>query len=687
MLNRSFRTSLVSMKFINYPIIKFSFCLTLGILFAHYFGDYFKAPLYVLLILLANIAILWLIARKKLFQNAVFGIATYLTFISIGYINYQNRLPENTTSHYLHVTAIDSPHFLELKITKELKPDIYNHKYIATLQRLDGKSVKGDLLLIIKKDAVVQALQLDDLVLINKEIKSIRAPQNPHQFDYAAYMRTLGIYGQIRILPSEIIMCKKGTTTITGYAEGIRSHIIAKLKQSPIGDEERAIVQALLLGQKNEISKETFNDYAAAGAIHILAVSGLHVGIIYFILLAVFSPLRRFTHGRQIQSIFIVICLIIFAIITGLSPSVTRAVTMFSFLAFAGLLNRQTGTINTLALSYLALLLCNPLWIFHVGFQLSYLAVFFIVWMQPLLRDLISTPNYLSRKIWEISTVTITAQLGLLPLSLYYFHQFPGLFIITNVVILPFLGLLLGAGIVIIILALINMLPDWLAEIFSAIIKALNDFIAWIAAQEDFLFQDIPFSIFKVFGTYFVIISVVLLWKKLNFKRIVIALGSIAILISIFSYDRWKSTDSELVIFQKSRKTLIAAKQNQELFVFSSDTAQSIFSSYPLKSYKTRVEVGTFRQEGVPDYFLFNGQSIVIIDSMSVYPKLRRIDYLVLTESPKIHLERALDSLQPRQVIADGSNYTSYVNRWRATCLKRKIPFHHTGKKGAFILE
>jgi competence protein ComEC len=307
--------------------------------------------------------------------------------------------------------------------------------------------------------------------------------------------------------------------------------------------------------------------------------------------------------------------------------------------------------------------------------------------MQPLLRDLISTPNYLGRKIWGIVTVTITAQLGLLPLSLYYFHQFPGLFIITNVVILPFLGLLLGAGIVIIVLSLINMLPDWMAEIFSAIVKALNDFIAWIASQEDFLFQDIPFSIYKVFGTYFVIISVVLLWKKFNFKRVVVALGSIAILISIFSYDRWKSTESELVIFQKSRKTLIAAKQDRKLFVFSSDTAQAIFNSYPLKSYKTRVEVGTFQQEGVPDYFMFNGQSFVIIDSTSVYPKLHPIDYLVLTESPKIHLERVLDSLQPRQVIADGSNYTSYVNRWRATCLKRKIPFHHTGEKGAFTIE
>ncbi len=687
MLNRSFRTHLAFMKFINYPIIKFAFFLTVGIILAHYFGTYFKASLYLVLIPLASIGILWAIARKKLFQNIFFGIATYLAFVCIGYINYQHRLPLNNKQHYKISEVDNSNHFLELKITKELKPDFYNLKYIARLNALDGEPVTGDVLLLMSKDSLVSPLLLDDVILINNHINAIRAPQNPHQFDYAAYMRTLGVYGQIRSLPSEILMREKGPTTITGFAEGIRSHIITKLKQSPIGKEERAIIQALLLGQKNEISKETFNDYAAAGAIHILAVSGLHVGIIYMILLFIFSPLRRFKYGKQIQSILIVICLICFAIITGLSPSVTRAVTMFSFLALAGLLNRQTSTINTLALSYLVLLLVNPLWIFHVGFQLSYLAVFFIVWMQPLLRDLVSSRNYFIRKIWGIITVTITAQIGLLPLSLYYFHQFPGLFIITNVVILPFLGVLLGAGILIIFLALINKLPDWLAEMFSSIVKGLNDFIAWIATQEDFLFQDIPFSIFKVFGTYFVIIAITLLWKKLNFKRTVLALFSIAILISIFSYDKWMSTDNELVIFQKSRKTLITAKQNHELMIFSSDTSQKIIKYYPLKSYKTEVNVSTFQQEEVPPYFVFNDKRVVVIDSIGVHPKLRDIDMLLLRESPKINLERVLDSLQPKQVIADGSNYTTYVNRWRVTCIKRKIPFHHTGKKGAFSIK
>lgn len=674
------------MKFINYPIIKFSICVTLGILCAHYFGDYFTAPLYILPATLLILTILWFLARKQFFQNIAFGLMTFFVFFAIGYINYHYRLPENNANHYLNIVDKNNQ-FLELKITKSLKPDNYNNKFIAETQAIAGKGTYGKVLLLVKKDSLSTSIQLDDIVLLDTNIFPINEPQNPHQFNYADYMKSLGIYGQIRSLPSEIIMRKKGATTITGFAEKIRTHIITKLKASPIEKEERAIIQALLLGQKNEISKETFDEYAAAGSVHILAVSGLHVGLIYFILLGLFSPLRRIKYGKQIQSILIILCLIGFAIITGLSPSVTRAVTMFSFVALAGLLKRQTSTINTLALSYLVLLLVNPLWIFHVGFQLSYLAVFFIVWAQPLLRDLIPSRNYVIRKIWGIITVTITAQLGLLPLSLYYFHQFPGLFIITNVVILPFLGLLLAAGIIIILLAVLNILPDWLAAVFSNVVRWLNDFIAWVAAQEDFLFQDIPFSIYKVFGTYFVIITVILLWKKFNFKRLALSLSSIAVLISIFSYDRWEGAENELVIFQKSRKTLIAAKQNQDLLVFSADSSAQIFNTYPLKSYKTAVGAITFQKEKIPSYFIFNQKHIVVIDSNGVYPKNSNTDILLLRDSARIHLERVLDSLQPKQVIADGSNYTSYVKRWRATCLKRQLPFHHTGKEGAFVIK
>ena len=237
---------------------------------------------------------------------------------------------------------------------------------------------------------------------------------------------------------------------------------------------EIEIVKALILGQKKDINKQLYSDYAAAGAIHILAVSGLHVGIIYFILITLLRPLKRLFKHELIISIIIVISLWGFAFLTGLSPSVIRAVTMFSFFAFAKAINRETNTINTLFLSYFTLLIINPLWLFHIGFQLSYLAVLSILWLLPLFNKVYCPKNYFARKIWDIFTVTLAAQTGIFPLSIYYFHQFPGLFFMTNLIILPFLGVLLGGGIILIILSIFNVIPEWFALTYNYLIKFMN---------------------------------------------------------------------------------------------------------------------------------------------------------------------------------------------------------------------
>src|SRR5690606_7904768 len=172
------------------------------------------------------------------------------------------------------------------------------------------------------------------------------------------------------------------------------------------------IIQALVLGEKKDIDKNLYNEYAAAGAVHILAVSGLHVGILYFILAFLLNPLKRIKSGSYLHAIIIVLLLWGFAMLSGLSPSVTRAVTMFSFFAVAGIFGRQTNTLNTLFLSFLTLLIINPMWLFQVGFQLSYLAVFFIVWLQPIFYKVGYSKSRIIRKIWTIISVTIAAQIG-----------------------------------------------------------------------------------------------------------------------------------------------------------------------------------------------------------------------------------------------------------------------------------
>ena len=229
-----------------------------------------------------------------------------------------------------------------------------------------------------------------------------------------------------------------------------------------------------MLGQRQDISKEIYNSYTQAGAIHILAVSGLHVGIILLLLNFIFKPLIYFKNGNYIKLIVIVLILWSYAVIAGLSASVVRAVTMFTAVAIGMHLKRPTNVYNTLTISAFFLLLFKPMFLFDVGFQLSYLAVLAIVIIQPMLEKLWKPKFKLIDFFWKIFTVTIAAQFGIIPVSLYYFHQFPGLFFLSNLVIIPCLGFILGFGILIIILGLLNLLPNFLASTFGFVICSLG---------------------------------------------------------------------------------------------------------------------------------------------------------------------------------------------------------------------
>jgi len=678
------------MKFVNFAIVKFSVFLTLGILSAKYLQFPLTLILYISLPLLLVLGIAWYIAKKQIYPSIYFGLATYVCFFILGHFNFQLRLPENQQNHYTQLlkktdSFSNSPLLIQIKIKEVLRPDSYNTKYLASIVSLNGVNSKGSILVNHRKDSLSIPFTIDNLLLISSNIEEITGPLNPYQFDYSEYMKNLGVPHQIRISENDILQNTEGKPTLRGKAEKVRNHLLEKLKESRLTAKELSIIQALILGQKKDISKQIYSDYAAAGAIHILAVSGLHVGIIYFILLFVFSPLKTFPKGNTLVSILIVISLWAYAFITGLSPSVIRAVTMFSFFAFATLFNRQTNSINTLFLSYFTLLLIHPNWLFYVGFQLSYLAVFFILWILPSFNKMYYPKNGVIKKLWGIITVTIAAQLGVIPLSLFYFHQFPGLFFLTNIVILPFLGLLLGSGILIILLAVFNILPDGFVLIYNTLIKMLNTFISWVAHQESFLFQDIHFSAEKVMGSYLLIIAIILLWKKRSVPKLRFSLLSFAFLISIFIWDDYKNSKNQLIFFHKTRHSLIGSQNANTLNLFRSDSNFNYKNQYPIKSFRVSKEIQQYNEENLPQVLKYNHKTILILDSLGVYPKTSEIDIILLTFSPKVNLERLLDSLQPKIIIADGNNYTSYVRRWKKTCNRKNIPFHSTKEKGAFV--
>ncbi|MFD0977659.1 ComEC/Rec2 family competence protein [Salinimicrobium gaetbulicola] len=674
------------MKPLNTSIVKLSLVLLLGVIAGFFLNLSAEISVFIILISIVLFIGGFLRARELLFKDVFFGATTYLLFFSIGIFTATIHLPENQNGHYINQISSEKSSqapALKIKIREVLKPDLYNAKYIATVESVNSAPTHGKILVLLPKDSTFQKWAVGDRLLVVSELRDIPKPLNPHQFDYSRFMRIKGILKQT----SPLTGSTAGLASKNGLFAGayyLRNKIIDDLKENGFKQDELAIIQALLLGQKQDISKETYNNYAAAGAIHILAVSGLHVGIILLILNFLFSPLEKLKNGRTLKTILVIIFLWSFALLAGLSPSVVRAVTMFSFLAVGISLNRRTGTINSMFLSLLVLILINPLWIFEVGFQLSYMAVLSILLIQPLIYGLWWPPNRALRYFWGLLTTTIAAQIGVLPLGLFYFHQFPGLFFVSNLVILPFLAFILGLGFLVIILSGINLLPSWLSKFYSQVIEILNTFVSYIAGKESFLFKDVSFGFTDVLAFYVMLGFLFALAVSFSFRKLIATLTLTILIQSFYIVKAFNPSEEKLVIFHQSRKTGLGKVAGSEMTFLRASSSEEI-PQY-IRNYLIAEEIEKVQTAPLKNAIETKGEILFLMDSTGIFPK-KKMDYLLLTGSPKINLERCLNDLSPKMVIADGSNYPSTVAAWKETCLEKEIPFHYTGEKGAFILE
>ncbi|CAH8288491.1 competence protein ComEC [Mariniflexile fucanivorans] len=678
------------MRLLNFTIIKLTSCFILGIVIG--FG--FNIPLHLSLLLTGSALLLlttfYFIDRNRLVKTVWFGFFSFVSMVLVGVLVTNLHNEKNNAKHYSYQISEekDSLKTITFRIREVLKPGNYYDKYIIDLLAVNDKKVIGKSLLNIQKDSLTKPLKVDAIFISRTAFKDLINPLNPNQFNYKSYLEKKYIYHQIFTTEPSLFKVKSGTQTLFGIANRIRNHINEKLKPYHFKPDEIAIINALILGQRQDISEEVYTSYTNAGAIHILAISGLHIGLILLILQFIFKPITHIKHGKLLNAILLVSVLWSFAIVAGLSASVTRAVTMFSVVAIAKNLNRPTNIYNTLAISMLIILLFKPMFLFDVGFQLSYLAVFAIVAIDPLLYKLWKTTYWLPDKLWHTLTVTVSAQFGIIPLSLYYFHQLPSLFFLSNLVIIPLLGLILGFGILLILLAVLNMLPQFLATGYGYIISLMNEFVGWVSKQEEFLFKDIPFSLLYVFVAYVFIIFLVRFYVKRNFSALKWFLISIIIIQSAIIYTNYNTSENQFIVFHKSRYTLLGNSLKNSITVASDLDLIEKLKTKIIKDYTVGNHIKTIYEDTLQSVYILNTKKLLVIDSLGIYNiKSFQPDYVLLRQSPKINLNRLIDSIKPKYVIADGSNYKSYVERWEAICKKRKLPFYPTSKKGAFIID
>ncbi len=483
------------LKWIPYVLVRVTFFFICGILLGIYQPDFLPEQgvfISAVILLVAYFTTRFVLRSKVL--AFVSGSVGLILVTLLGYLVLLQRTDSRKENHLLNFH--EPIEFYEAIVITTPESKLKSWKMEAEIVRVKSSSwqeVTGKILLYVSKKKDSISLNYGDVILVKGSPPPLQGPGNPHEFDFRRFLSFRNIYHQQFIRTSDIKLVRHAEEKgFLYYASQARQHAASVIRKHLPRPREQAIALALVLGVNDGLDNDLQNAYSASGAMHVLSVSGLHVSILYLVILFFLKPIQSKSWSKWVAAFVSILLLWFYAFITGLSPSVLRAVTMFTFIAIARPFSRRSNIYNTLAASAFFLLIYNPYLIMSVGFQLSYIAVIGIVYLQKPIYNLWETENKVLDWIWQITCVSIAAQIATFALGLLYFHQFPVYFLFSNLVVIPvsFAVLLLGVFLLVI---------DWLTPV-ATLLGYLLDLSIKLLNESVFLVEELPYSLIN--GVY-----------------------------------------------------------------------------------------------------------------------------------------------------------------------------------------
>jgi competence protein ComEC len=668
------------MKFIKFPIVPVLFGFIVGVLTQNFFDFTENSIGVAILFSVFGFAISYFFTIKKKFHTYFFESFVFVLSLTLGLASAFLHKEINSKIHFSNF--LSEKNIVRGVVSEKLKSTVYYDKYILKTTAINWNSCKGQLILYVPKKA-------NPTIEVGNEITCFETPKllqnsfNPHQFDYSKYLQNQNIFHEIKLKKFNKLEVSIAHN-FHHYINVIKSNLLKSYQFENLKKENYNLLMALLFGERTELSKEINNSYTQAGIIHILAISGLHIALIYGIVLWMTTPLLRLKKGK-IYIFFISLSVLWFyAILAGFSASIVRAAVMFSVIAFAKILNRQSNIYNSVAISAMLLLLYNPNYLFDVGFQLSFAAVLSIIVFQPFVRKYSYSKYYVLREMKSVLLISLVAQIGVLPLTLYYFGQFPLLFLAANLIAIPVSSLILVFGLVLIPFNfLLPKVGNYLSFLINILIDWMNNFTGWIVQFEFFIIKNIAFHSVLVALMYAIIGALIYFVYHPKIKNLSPILVAILVFqLGYFTLNAKEKNNNEFVVFNVMKHTLIAETKNNSAVFYTNDEKTS---KQTIEAYNKGKFVKNFHVEPLKNVFAFK-KKILCIDSLGVYNSAQKPEIIILTHSPKINLKRVIATIKPQLIVADGSNYKSFVKLWKATCEQEKIPFHATAEKGFYRL-
>jgi competence protein ComEC len=619
----------------------------------------------------------WLPGASLLFFCVLFGI-----FYKLHYKETKHVFLDELYTQGFQSFIVDINNDVEVK-QNSVKTTVSN---IGIIENSQLSPVDGKMVVYFQKDSLSEKLKYGDRIILHTRPQLPEKSLNPYSFDYRNYLLRLGISHRAWVASDKwILISENHGNVLISYALRLRNKILTILEAQLGYSDEYKVASAILTGYRASLDFDLRQLYSNAGAMHVMCVSGLHVGVIFIILSKLFSFLSdRKTAQRLIKVILILLFIWGYALLTGFSSSVLRASTMFSFVAIGGLFKRNIPIYNSLAASAVLLLLINPMALFQIGFQLSYLAVIGIVALFPFLQKMMPVKNMVLVKIRDLVAVSIAAQIMTAPISLYYFHQFPNYFILTNIIVVPLAGFIVYAAIPALLFYQIPFLGEIFGQILGFLVKSMNFSVLTIDLLPGSVSKYLYLSAFQIVLMY---ISLILIIVALETKRkqfVLYAFSCIVCIVGINSFQRIQNMNHKelLIPFTSSVATAISYENN--LHVFAEDTSSQYKRNFEqtLTSYISRYGIKNISffpldTNMVTDVYFYK-YPFIQFDSMRVVVweknwlnKWHQIEMplianmLILENNPFVKPEQIEHMIQVYTYVFGPTNKKQTVNIWK----------------------
>jgi competence protein ComEC len=604
--------------------------------------------------------------------------------------NWQNHVSHHYVSGQTIVATLQEP--------LVNKPKSY--KAEAAIELLDSvgnlSQVVGNMLVYLQKDSTMPPLTYGSRVVFNNNLQLIKSAGNPGGFDFQQYSAFNGVYYQVYLKTGEyIIDAERKYNPFRQYLFDTRSWVLHTFKTYIPGNIESGMAEALLVGYKDDLDKSLVEKYANTGVVHIIAISGMHLALIYGLLLLILKPFRKHKTGRYISALFIIAALWAFSLLTGAAPSITRSALMFTVIVLGGVADKNTGIYNSLAISAMLLLLYNPFYLWDVGFQLSYAALLSIAVFGDPITGWFYVKNKWVKPVWQLVAITLAAQILTFPLVLYHFHQFPLYFLLANMVAVPLSTIIMYGLILLMALSWIPIVAAAIGFAMHYSIFTMNKFIGFIDALPGSKLGEIYSTIPMAIMVALTIAAAAWWLLRKSTNGLVAAMACLFIWVGLYQWQRHETASQhKLIVYNVQKFTAIDIVQGNR-FSFIGDTTlqqKGFLQNFNLLPSRISHQVSfkeniALNETGITSIGIGSQRMLVLNSSVDLNQSdTVSSDWLLVCRNAKTKPLQLLQKITCKTIVLDGSATRRQVDEWKNAADSLHLRLHNVQEQGAFEL-